>query len=224
MQKAMWLSLALLTFCDPRAGLAEEVKEPHSGVGFPAIRSWGSYKLRCVGTALRKKFGFKVYAGCLYVDTTLGKEKLEKFLASPAAGGALAGGKLDVQKLLGNERFYAWLVASDLPISVDMTFVRDVSAEKIRETYKEGLSVNLRDGKVMDRFLAQADRDLKKWDHLTLNLMPGGRVTLQMVQKTSPVIESPALARALLAIYFGHKPISDEIKRSLVERIDLLLR
>jgi hypothetical protein len=228
MGKPGWMSL--LVFCCTTAlgsagpaAATGEIKEPSSRVGFPLDRTWGSHQMRCIGTALRKKLGFKVYAACLYVDRKLGKEKLLKLLSSGRVGDAYQNGKLDVEKLVGQQSFYHWLITSDLPISVDMSFIRDVPLDKIKETYREGISRTLKDEPLMQRFLSLLDRDLKRFQHVILNLMPSGRVILQYGDKTNPPIASRPLAQALLGIYFGGRPISDEIKRSLVQHVDWLL-
>lgn len=220
----LFLSLCGFHLYEAPAASAKEIKEPSSGVAFPVVRKWGKYKMKCLGTALREKFSFDVYAGCFYVDIEEGKKKLEAFLATPEADGALKDGKLDKQKLLKNEKFYQWLINADLPISIDMTFVRDVPADKIRETYREGLILYMKDMKVMSKFVNLSQGELKKWDHLTLNIFPGGRVVFQFAGKTHPPIDSTDLAKGLLSIYFGKKPISDEIKQSLVKHIDWLLK
>jgi hypothetical protein len=224
-RRAVIASLVAALFLSiPAAAMAGgEIKEPDSGIGFPVERSWGSYRMTCVGTGLRRKYGFKVYAACFYIDHKLGKQKLLEFLSSKGRE-AYAGGKLDVDKLLSNRDFFNWLVSADLPVSVDMTFLRSAPAEKIRETYKEGLSLYLKDDGLLSKFVAQFEGELQKFQHLTLNVMPGGRVTLQIANKTNPPLVSKPLARALLSIYFGAKPISDAIKHGLVRHIDTLLR
>jgi len=57
----------------PSAALGKKIKEPSTGVSFDPHRKWGKYKMKCIGTCLREKFSFDVYAGCFYVDTALGK-------------------------------------------------------------------------------------------------------------------------------------------------------
>ena len=214
----------MLMMAMPAAALAKHVKEPSTGVGFDPIRKWGKFKMRCIGTCLREKGPFDVYAGCFYVDLAQGKAKLLEFLATPAAGGAYKDGKLDTAKLLSNEAFYQWLIKADLPTSIDMTFVRDVSGDKIKGAYKEGLSKFMKDKAMMNKFLDQTTGDIAKWQHLTLNTFPGGKVVFQYAGKTKKTIVSKDLAQGLLSIYFGKPPLKQAIKRSLVKNIHLLLK
>ncbi len=208
----------------PSVATAKQIKEPSTGVGFDPIRKWGKYKMRCIGTCLREKYSFDVYAGCFYVDKVLGKQKLLEFLATPAAKGAYKDGKLNKGALLKNEAFYRWLIRADLPVSIDMTFVRDVPGEKLRATYKEGLGRSMKDKAAMNKFVAMNKGEIKKWQHMTLNIFPGGKVIFQFAGKTNKPIISKDLARGLLGIYFGKKPISKSVKRGLVKNVHWLLK
>jgi len=218
------LPLALLGLLLTAEAAAAKIKEPETGVLFPTARIWGRYKMRAVGVAVREKFGFDVYAGCLYIDAALGREKLKAFLGSSEGKGAYAGGALDQKKLLRNAAFFRWLIRSDLPMSIDMTFVRDVGEDKVKNGYREGLDKTLKDKAVRDRFVGQIKGEIKEYKHITLNFLPGGKVILQYMGKTHKAIVSKPLAQALLSIYFGKRPINDEIKRNLVGRIGGLLR
>jgi hypothetical protein len=218
------LPLVLLGLLLTDDAAAAKIKEPETGVLFPTTRSWGRHKMRAVGAAVREKFGFDVSAGCFYIDAKLGKEKLLAFLGSDQGQGVYAGGKLDKKKLLGNAAFFRWLIRSDLPMSIDMTFVRDVGEDKVKNGYRKGLDKTLKDKAVRDRFVAQIKGEIKEYKHITLNFLPGGKVILQYMGKTHKAIVSKPLARALLSIYFGARPINNEIKRNLVGRIDGLLK
>jgi len=113
MRKAMETVLVVglaLGFLAPISASAKMVKEKESGVEFPALRKWGKYNMACVGAGLREKWGFDVYAACLYIDKALGKKSLTEFLKSSKAGGAYAGGKLDKKKLFTNQAFFSWLI------------------------------------------------------------------------------------------------------------------
>jgi hypothetical protein len=223
-KRMLTLVLVPLALLVAGSAFAGQIKEPETGVAFPATRSWGRYKMRAVGVTVREKFSFDVYAGCFYIDAKLGREKLLAFVKSDKARGAYAGGRLDKKKLQGNAAFYRWLIHADLPASIDMTFVRDVDEDKIKDGYREGLDKTLKDKAVRDRFIAQIKGEMKEYKHITLNFLPGGKVILQYMGKTHKPIVSKPLARALLSIYFGPKPINGEIKRNLVGRIDALLK
>ncbi len=203
---------------------AGQIKEPSTGVSFNTVRKWGKYKMKCIGICLREKFSFDVYAGCFYMDKALGKKKLLEFLATPAAAGAYKDGKLDRGKLLKNKAFYTWLIKADLPAAIDTTFVRDVPGEKLRTTWKEGLARTMKDKAAMKKFIGLTQGEIKKFQHMTINVFPGGKVIYQFAGKTSKAIVSKDLARGLLSIYFGKKPISQKVKRSLVKNIHLLLK
>jgi hypothetical protein len=203
---------------------AERVKESETGVTFPLERRWGDYEMTCIGTGVREKFTLDVYGACFYVDQKRGSEAFRAFLASPAAGGAYANGRLDKKKLLGSQPFYDWLVTADLPVSIHMTFVRNVSASKIRGQFRKSLLNSMKPTPALERFLALTNEDMKKWGHIIINVLPGGRVVLQYQRKTFEPIASRELARAILKIYFGRKRISGQLKRGLVRDVDRLLK
>ncbi|MCC6751417.1 MAG: chalcone isomerase family protein [Deltaproteobacteria bacterium] len=213
--------VAMLLVVAGPAWAAGEIREPETNVAFPAERRFGPHRMRCVGTAVREKFGFDVYAACLYVDAAKGKAKLLEYLKSKEPG-AYAGGKVNVSQLQGSEQFFRWLIASDLAIAVDMTFVREVAMEKIKAQWVEGLAHYLQDAALRDKFVGPLSGDVKKYEHLTLTFFPGGKVQLQQAGRTYPAIVSQPLARALLSIWLGHKPVTAKIKRDLVKLVDTL--
>lgn len=220
-----WLyGIILVTLLLPQNILAAAtVKERESGVTFPKMRKWDKYNMIALGTALREKLFIDVYAGCLYVDKESGKKSFLEFLNSPQAKGAYANGKLNKRALFSNQAFYDWLINSDLPITIDMTFLRDVGVDKVKETYKEGLLKYMQPSPLVDRFVQMPKVDIKEWKHISLNMLPGGKVVFQYMDTTHPPIISKPLARALLSIYFGNKPINEKVKQGLVKYIDWLL-
>lgn len=203
---------------------AGEVKESETGVSFPETRRWGTFDMMCVGTGVREKWMVDVYAAALYIEGKSGKEALTNFLSSEKAKGAYQNGKLDVESLSKNEDFFNWLINSDLPITIDLTFVRDVELNKVKDANREALEPHLKGSPVLEQFLSLAQSDMKKFKHVTLNLMPKGTVVFQYMGTTHKPIVSPELKRALLHTYVGKNPISKSLKRNLVKRIDQLLK
>jgi len=194
-------------------------------VVFDETRRWGQREMTCIGTGVRKRLVFDVYAACLYVDREQGKRGLLEFLRSSAAAEAYVDGQLDTRKLLSNQRFFDWLIQADLPLTIDMTFVRDVTAEQIRQEVRRGFLRYMQPNAAMEQLLGvPADSDVKKWQHMTVMIMPGGRITLQLTGRTYPPVVDRELARAVLSIYFDREPMVREVtKLGLVRNVDRLL-
>jgi len=205
----------------PRPAAAAEIKEPETGVAFPVNRRWGKYRMIAVGVAVKEKFAFDVYAACLYLDRQRGKRALQRFLGTPQGQALAPGGKLDKAKLMASRQFYRWLIGANLPLTIDSTFVRDAPLERLKARFSARLAPFIKDRAVLRRFIALPHTAMKKYRHMTLNIMPGGRVIVQYMGKTHPAIVSRPLARALLSAYFSPR---SEIKQGLVSRIDRLLQ
>lgn len=212
--------LALLVLC-PATSWAGKITEPKTGVSFPETRRWGSHRQIAVGIAMKKKFMFKVYAGCLYIEQEPGRREL---LELAKAKGLYAGGKINTKKLLQEEYLFDWLISSDLAMTIDLTFVRSFGYSNFKEKYHQRLGLFLKDKKLIERFLTQPSGDITAYGHLTFNLMPGGKVTLQYMGKTFKPITSRSLKRAVLSTFLSSRSSEDQIRTGLVGKIDRLLK
>jgi hypothetical protein len=173
-----------------------------------------------MGVGIRKKFIVKVYAMALYVDDAEGKR------AFPALA-SRAGGR-DHAKLTASDHaqsFLAWGAFEKIGV---MHFVRDVGAEKIREAFKEGLEDELSDKappdlkKAAESFLALFDRDVKDGEEIVIRTYGDGRIDVSTGGQRKEGPTSPKLQRAVWNIWLGSHPVSTDLRKSLVDRIDVL--
>ncbi|MBL8149447.1 MAG: chalcone isomerase family protein [Blastocatellia bacterium] len=174
--------------------LAQDVKEPATGVSFPSKTNANGRDFTITGTGVRKKFGFKVYAMASYLET----------------------GKLDSSKDI-----YGQLTSDGASKMIIMHFVRDVDAGKIKETFEEGIKKNLPNyesspaKKDAETFL-NVLTELKNNDKMQLNWYPGGEVHLSIKGQGKFAFKNSALASAIWSIWFGRSPIAGDLKTSLV--------
>ena len=158
------------------------------GVNVAPTVSVGQKTLSLNGAGIRKKLFFKVYVGALYAEKK-----------SSSTG--------DLLKDPGDKL-------------VRMTFVyKKVEKEKIVEAFAEGLSNNspavagTPDAKA---FLSWFTSDFMAGDIVDVSLAADGTVSATHNGKALGTVRSPALARAVLLIWFGEKPADADLKKGML--------
>lgn len=152
-------------------------------------------ELRCTGTALRKKWFFKVYAIAAYLDA--GTES-----------GVDAG---------------ATWVQADVPRQLHLTMLRDVDSKKISSSIDEALdkcSTTPLDAIAGERARFQAAfsmEKLMKGQDIRFTWLPGSGLQISVDDELLETIESPVFARSLFEVYFGPSPVDDDLKRDLLQ-------
>jgi len=147
--------------------------------------------LKLNGLGIRYKFFFKIYIAALYVTKT-------------------SHDAVDIIK-------------SDSPKRMVMHFLYDeIPQEKLVNGWNEGFEDNLSDA---ERGVLQADikqfnamfETIKAGEVVTLDYLPaqGTVVTIKGVQKG--VIKGAAFYRALLKIWIGEEPVTEELKEALLD-------
>jgi Chalcone isomerase-like len=212
------LALTLFTF----AARAESVKEPATGQSFESNLTVEGRPFVLLGAGVRKKFVVKVYAMALYVDETDARHAFPALVSR-------AGGH-DHAKLTSSDHAQSFVMWGTFGKRAVLHFVRDVDAAKIRDAFAEGLEDELSDKGPADlkqaakQFLDLFDQDMKDGQEIVIHTGADGKidVTLPGVTKHGP--ESGKLARSVWGIWLGQKPISADLRRALVERIDVLGR
>jgi hypothetical protein len=182
--------------------VAQEVAEPRSGVKFAT--KVGGMSLLGVGVRTRTMLKVKVYAAGLYV-------------ADSALKGALAAHKGQS----GTPAFYQALVSGDLEKEMLLKFVRDVSADQVRDAFRDSLkSAN---GTKVDLLLSYFSAT-KRGDEYVFHATPAGVLEIKVAGLNKPPIKDKAFAAALFGIWLGEKPVQDELKKDLVSRAGELLQ
>ena len=140
------------------------------------------------GAGIRKKLFFKVYVGSLYT---------ERKVTTPAQLLADPGEKL-----------------------IRMTFVyKKVEKEKIVEAFTEGLTNNspiVRWSANAKAFLSWFTSDFMAGDMVDISLSPDGTVSATHNGKALGTLRDPAVAQAVLLIWFGEKPADGSLKQGML--------
>ncbi|HUI51781.1 MAG TPA: chalcone isomerase family protein [Terriglobales bacterium] len=183
-------ALVFLSFAIPVQ--AQEIAESHTGTKFAA--KLGDSSL--LGTGLRTKtmLKVKVYAAGFYV-------------ADSAAAGPLKG-KAAAPDL------YQQLVNGDFHKTIVMKFLRDVSTSQIRDAFRESLG---NAGPTTETWLAYFN-DIKNGQEIVLSWIPGTGLTTQVAGADKAPINDKAFASAVFSIWFGAKPVQEDLKKDLVAR------
>lgn len=178
--------------------LAQDVKEPRTGVSFAAKE--GSMSLMGVGLRV-KQIAFikaKVYAIGLYV-----------------ADEALAGSLAALKGKGATPELYKELQAGDYPKQVTLKFVRGLGKGRIQEAMREALPNS--DKAPVDTFVSYFD-EVKEGDTCTIAWAPGGALDIAFNGKAKPPIADKKFAGEVFGIWLGAKPIQEDIKKELVSR------
>lgn len=101
------------------------------------------------------------------------------------------------------------------PKQITMDFVRDVSADRIQEAFREGFQGNASPSELEDirpllrQFLASIYKDVQEDDTVIIRWLPGG-VTVSLFQgEEVNRITSVTFARLLWSLWFGERPVVD---------------
>jgi hypothetical protein len=182
--------LMLLSFAVPAP--AQEIAESHTGTKF-SVKLGDSTLL---GTGLRTKtmLKVKVYAAGLYVA--------DSAIAGPLKGKA------------GSPDLYQQLISGDLHKTMVMKFLRDVSTSQIRDAFRESLA---NAGPTTETWLANFN-DIKSGQELVISWVPGTGLTTKVAGADKAPINDKAFAAAVFSIWFGAKPIQEDLKKDLVAR------
>ena len=195
--------------------------EPVTKYTFMTATDFDGVPYTLLGVGARKVYGFKVYSMALYVEDDPARTVFPKLAAQ--AGGS------DLATLSRGDIANRWLVMSEFGKAALLHFVRNVSAKDTRDAYREALGdaanssapVELR--RDVEAFLNLFD-DVKDGDNITIRTTSKGEVfvTSKGVEKKGPT--NLRLSHDIWDIWMGSKPVSPDLKKSLIDRIDTLGR
>ena len=191
-------SLLLVFLATLATGAAADGLES-GGVEFDATISVAGddteYELRCTGTALRKKWFFKVYAIAGYLDA-----------------GVEAG-----------EDPGATFIAADAPKRLHLHMLRDVDSKKIVNSINEALEKCATTpldqiAEERERFMAAFSMEkLNKGQDIRFTWMPSAGLQISVDHEILDTIESPVFGKSFFEIYFGPSPVNDGMKKDLLQ-------
>jgi Chalcone isomerase-like len=192
------LMLALWVLFVAIPAFAQEIAEPKTGTKFAAKD--GDMSLLGVGLRTKTVLKVKVYAIGLYV-------------ADSAISGPLKGKE-------GTPDLYRELVNGDFKKKVIMKFVRDVSANQIRDAFRETLG----GAEPKTEIWLQYFGDLHSGQELVIGWTPGVGLETKVAGVDKPPINDKAFASAVFAIWLGDKPVQEDMKKDLVSRAGEVLK
>jgi len=166
-----------------------------------------------VGQGARVKDGDKLYDMQMWIDEEDGRR------AFPAL--AMRAGGRDKARIVRGDHAPAFLVWGRFTKQAVFKFARAVPAATMREDVKSALD----DVKGADAVLALFAVDADAGDEWVLTTRDNGEIELRTGdakddRKDGP--QSPKLQRALWDVWLGAKPLSVDLRRQLIEKINLL--
>lgn len=161
-----------------------------AGVEFAEQTIVAAQPLQLNGLAIRSKLFFKVYVAALYVAEP--STDAEKLLARP-------GAKRMMMHMLYD----------------------DVAREKLVQAWQEGLEKNLAAEELkamqprLQRFYALFDT-VRKNDVILIDYVPGAGTQVTIRNQLRGTVEGEDLFRALLSVWIGKQPATEELKAGLL--------
>ncbi len=174
-----------------------------------------------IGAGARKVYGFKVYAMGLYLEDEPARKAFPELAAR--AGGS------DHDSLARGDLAHEFVVLGDFGKAALLHFVRNVSGKDTRDAYREALGDDVskdaspslkRDA---EAFLAMFD-DIKDGENLTIRTRGIGQIIVEARGQTKVGPTNARLAHDIWDIWLGRKPISADLKKGMLDRIDTLGR
>ncbi len=192
------LAALLLVFSVVGPALAQDVVEPKTGTKF--VVKDADTSLLGVGLRTKTIAKVKVYAIGLYV-------------ADSALAGPLKG-------KVSSADLYRELVNGDFKKKVVLKFVRDVSADQLRDAFRDSLKGA---GNKTELWVAYFN-DVRSGKQIVIGWTPGVGLETKVAGEDKPVMNDKAFASAVFAIWLGDKPIQDDVKRDLITRAAELVK
>ncbi|MCU1278038.1 MAG: hypothetical protein JWM53_1584 [bacterium] len=180
-----------------------------------ATRSVDGRPLTLIGQGARIKDGEKLYDMQMWIDEEDGRR------AFPAL--AMRAGGRDKARLVRGDHGPGFLVWGRFTKQAVLKFARAVPAATMRDEIKSAIE----DVKGASELAAMFAEDADAGDEWVLTTKDNGEIELRTGddkddRKEAP--QSPKLERALWNVWLGAKPLSLELRRQLIEKLDLLGR
>jgi tetratricopeptide (TPR) repeat protein len=174
-----------------------------------------------IGAGARKVVGFKVYAMGLYLEDAPARAAFPRLAAE--AGGS------DHDSLARGDLAHQFVVGGNFGKAALLHFVRNVSGKDTRDSYRgalddEGYKTASPELKQQaEQFLALFD-DIKEGEDLWIRTAADGQVIVETRGQKKLGPKNLRLARDIWDIWLGLKPISSDLKKGMLDRIDTLGR
>jgi tetratricopeptide (TPR) repeat protein len=204
----------------PAAPPAMPYLEPKSKYSFQTRIDLDGKPYALTGVGTRSYIGFLIYGVAMYVEDAPARMAFPKLVAQ--AGGS------ELAQLRSRDLAQNFIVLGEFGKAAMLHFVRDVSAGKIRDSYRDMLKENLKSQtpptlrKNTEDFLALFKRDMKGGEDLIIRTTLEGQIELTAAGTPELGPKDPTLCIDLWNLWLGPRAISPELKQGLVERIQAL--
>ena len=188
---------------------------------FQTLQSYEGKPYTLMGVGARKVMGFKVYAMAMYVEDAGARAAFPKLAAQ--AGGA------DRDSLLHSDLAYKFVVLGEFGKAAILHFVRAVSAADTRKAYREALLAMSSGGAPSD-----LQRDIEAFVALFDDVAVGDDVLIRTTSEGQIIVEAHGqkrlgptnlrLSHDVWDLWLGAKPISSDLKKTVLDRVETLGR
>ncbi|HEY3451816.1 MAG TPA: hypothetical protein VGK67_35995 [Myxococcales bacterium] len=216
---------ALLLFAAPAgAQAADPLVEPSSSHQFERAPVVSGTRFVCLGTGIRKKLFFSVYAIDFCVEAEAGRAELARYLAGP--GGVPHAGKQGeelARSLREDPEFFRHLMEMPVEKRAELVFLRNVDRGQLGEAFTwvllQALGEEARPR--VEAFVSKlAVRNVREGEKLALRTRPDGQVTAALDEDLG--VRDEKLASALWKAYLGPESVTPALKDSVAEGAALL--
>lgn len=212
---ASLLAVLLVATTASALAVADKFKEPVTGTMFDTVIPGDSGReLTLIGAGCRKKtaFGVKVYAIAHWIDAKAGAEALGTWRGQTG------------EQVAKSQPFYDALSQGAFEKRLQLVFVRDVPAKKMRDAFTESLKLVYDDlPAVATQFVALFQKDVDNHETMELRSLPDGTIEArQGGAKLGTLGPDPRFADAVWRIYFNKKLPDghlEDLKPELVAQI-----
>jgi len=194
--------------------------EPKSKHNFLSRITLDSKAHTLIGVGHRSYMAFSVYGMALYVEDSLARRAFPKLVAQ--AGGS------ELQQLRARDLAQNFVVLGEFGKAAVLFFTRKLTAKQIADSYRDLLKENLKATAApalrqsTEQFLALFNRDVASGDEMTIATTSDGLISVTTAGNRMEGPRDPTLCIDLWNMWLGAKPLSTDMKQSLVERIAVL--
>jgi tetratricopeptide (TPR) repeat protein len=174
-----------------------------------------------LGAGARKYYGFKVYAMAMYVEDEPARALFPKLAA-------VAGGS-DHATLTQKELAQQWLVTGEFGKMAKLHFLRSVSGKDTRDNYRDALG-DAASSRAPAEVKAAAEQflnlfdDIKEGEDVIIRTTTDGQIVVEAHGQKKVGPKNVRLSHDIWDIWLGLKPISADLKKTLIDRVDTLGR
>ncbi len=194
--------------------------EPKSKHSFLSRITVDSKAHALIGVGHRSYLAFSLYGMALYVEDTAARRAFPKLVAQ--AGGS------ELAQLRARDLAQNFVVLGDFGKAAVLYFTRKLSAKQIADSYRDLLKENLKATTApalrqsTEQFLALFNRDVAPGDEMIIATSSDGLISVTTAGNRAEGPRDATLCIDLWNMWLGSKPLSADMKQSLVERIAVL--